>query len=98
VNALYAWYCVTTTEVSGSLLSAMEEAAVASQDYPAEFLLLMHNGDGDGDGDSSSSRVSRVHGEREGMIPRSFSFIPLSDVWHRWYRYMHWNVFLFPLK
>lgn len=68
VNAWYARYCVSTTEVSGSLLCAMEEAAVAAQEYPAEFLLLMHNGDGDGDGDSSSSRVSRVHGEREGTI------------------------------
>jgi hypothetical protein len=65
--------------MSGSLLSTMEEAAVPAQEYPAEFFHLMHNGDGDGDGDSSSSRVSRVHGEREGMIPRSFSFIPLSD-------------------
>jgi hypothetical protein len=56
--------------VSGSLLHRMEEAAVAAQEYPTECFHLMHNGDGDGDGDSSSSRVSRVHGEREGTIPR----------------------------
>jgi hypothetical protein len=60
----------------------MEEGAVAAQEYPAEFLLRMHNGDGDGDGDSSSSRVSRVLGEREGRLLRSLSFIPLSDAWY----------------
>ena len=45
----------------------MDESAgvVAVQDRPAEIFQLAF--DGDGDGDSSSSRVSRGHGEREGM-------------------------------
>jgi len=44
-----------------------ESAAVAAQEYPAEFYHRMHNGDGD-------SSCSRVHGEREGTNPRTFSF------------------------
>lgn len=60
--------------MSAALLSVMEEAdVVTAREYPAEFFLLMHNGDGD-------SSSSRAHGEREGTTPQSVSLPDINSI------------------